>query len=234
MPFDNLSPPEDIHPALWRASQLARAHTKCVDTGHPILSSQLPGGGWPTGSLIELLITQSGAGELRLLTPILAATGKRPVMLIQPPHAPNALALAAMGLHPSKVIWVQPDRSADALWATEQALRAGGFGAVLMWQSHVRAESLRRLNLAAQEGVSLFFMFRPLAAAQDASPAPLRIAIRPAQGGIQIEFLKRRGPNKESNLFLPLSPSFTPRHATLDRPISVPTTARSIRAELVD
>lgn len=179
-------------------------------------------------------MSQSGAGELRLLKPVLAATGKRRVIMVQPPHAPNALALASMGLNPSQVIWVQPDRSADALWATEQILRAGGFAAVLLWQSHVRNESLRRLNLAAQEGESLFFLFRPLAAAQDASPAPLRIAIRPAQGGIQVEFLKRRGPNKESGLFLPLSPLFTPRHAPLDRPTSIPTTARSIRTELVE
>lgn len=46
--------PESIHPALWRASQLARNTTRTVDTGYPALSAELPGGGWPTGTLVEL------------------------------------------------------------------------------------------------------------------------------------------------------------------------------------
>ncbi|MGB9109261.1 MAG: cell division protein, partial [Telluria sp.] len=26
--------PESLHPSLWRASQLARSHSRCIDTGH--------------------------------------------------------------------------------------------------------------------------------------------------------------------------------------------------------
>ena len=29
---DLLASPEDLHPALWRASQLARSSTKCIST----------------------------------------------------------------------------------------------------------------------------------------------------------------------------------------------------------
>ena len=58
--------PESLHPALWKASQLARAHTRCIDTGHPALSNQLPGGGWPIGTLVDLLVQQPGIGEIRL------------------------------------------------------------------------------------------------------------------------------------------------------------------------
>ena len=68
---------------------------------------------------------------MRLLAPVFSKVGKRPVMLIQPPHIPNALALAAMGLDPSQVIWVQPDRSGDALWAAEQALKMGSCAVVM-------------------------------------------------------------------------------------------------------
>jgi hypothetical protein len=32
---------------MWRGTQLARASSKTVDTGYPILSAELPGGGWP-------------------------------------------------------------------------------------------------------------------------------------------------------------------------------------------
>ncbi|CAN7630820.1 translesion DNA synthesis-associated protein ImuA [Massilia sp. LjRoot122] len=233
MPHDNNSP-EAIHPSLWRASQLARGSTRCVDTGHPILNAQLPGGGWPTSSLTELHVQSAGLGEMRLMEKVFAHAGTRPIMLIQPPHTPNALALAAMGLNPSQIIWVQPDRTADALWATEQALKTGACSAVMLWQAHARSESIRRLNLACQENQGLCFLLRPLAAAQDSSPAPLRLALRPAVGGLDVTILKRKGAQLDASLFLPLSPSFVHRHASLDRPAPSPVVAGSLRAELVE
>jgi protein ImuA len=228
--------PEALHPSLWRASQLARGHTRCVDTGHAALSAQLPGGGWPVGTLIDLLLQQPGIGEMRLLRPALASVAGRRIVLLQPPHPPQALALAALGVAPSQVIWLRTSRTADALWAAEQVLRSGSCGALLCWQSHVRSESLRRLHLAAQGGETLFFMMRPLAASQDASPAPLRLALRPVQGGVDIDFVKRRGPQRDAPLFLPLTSHLQPylqRHAPLDRTTPAPVAARGLRSELV-
>jgi len=235
MPHDNIPALEELHPSIWRASQLARSSTRVISSGHPILNAQLPSGGWPISTMCELLISKPGTGELRLLQKVLGQAGKPRVALIQPPHMPNALALAAMNLKPSQIVWIDTPKTADALWAAEIALRQGGFHMILLWQNHCRNESLRRLNLAAQEGESLFFLARPLAAAQDASPAPLRLALRPALGGIQLDFVKRRGPQlSESGLFIPLSPSFVHRHATVDRPTSVPTPARGLPRELVE
>ena len=225
--------PEALHPSLWFASQLAHATTRCVDTGHPVLSAQLPGGGWPTGTLIDLMPQQCGIGELRLLRPALLKVARRRIVLLQPPHPPQALALAAMGLSPSQLIWIRSSRSSDALWAAEQVLRSGSCGALLFWQSHARGETLRRLHLAAQGGETLFFMLRPLAAAQDSSPAPLRLSLRPAVGGLEIGFIKRRGPQRDAPLFLPLTPSLLQRHATLDRAPSAPAPARSVQPQLV-
>jgi protein ImuA len=193
-----------LHPSLWRASQLARSAGRCVDPGHAALSNQLPGGGWPTGTLIDLLVQQPGIGELRLLAPALRKVARKSVVFLQPPHAPQAIALAGMGLAPSQLIWLKSDSSADALWAAEQVLRSGSCGSLLFWAKQIRPESLRRLHLAAQAGETLFYALRPLAAAQDASPAPLRLALRPASGGIHIEFVKRRGPQRDEPLFLPL------------------------------
>jgi protein ImuA len=229
----SLAAPEALHPSLWLASQLAHATTRCVDTGHPVLSGQLPGGGWPTGTLIDLLLQQPGIGELRLLRPALLHVAKRRIVLLQPPHPPQALALAALGLAPSQLLWIRATRSTDALWAAEQVLRSGSCGALLLWQSHARGETLRRLHLAAQSADTLFFMLRPLAAAQDASPAPLRLSLRPAAGGIDIGFVKRRGPQRDAPLFLPLTPSLLQRHASLDRPLPAPAPARGVLPELV-
>ena len=47
-------------------------------------------------------------------------------------------------------------------------------------------------------------MLRPLAASQDASPAPLRLSLRAAAGGIEIGFVKRRGPQGDAPLYVPL------------------------------
>jgi protein ImuA len=118
----NRAEPEELHPSLWRASQLAHANTRCVDTGHPALSRQLPGGGWPTGTLIDLLLQQPGIGEMRLLRPVLAAAAARRIVLLLPPHPPQALA--ALGVPPSQLIWLRARRGADALWAAEQVLRS--------------------------------------------------------------------------------------------------------------
>jgi protein ImuA len=141
---------------------------------------------------------------------------------------------------PSQLIWLRASRTADALWAAEQVLRSGSCGALLFWPGHerqnqVRSDSLRRLHLAAQGGETLFFMLRPLAAGQDASPAPLRLALRPQAGGIEIDFVKRRGPQRDAPLFLPLSSNitYTHRHAPVDRPVTAPATARGLQPQLV-
>lgn len=208
---------EALHPSLWRASQLGRSHTRTVDTGHPALSSQLPGNGWPVGTLVDLLVQQPGIGEMRLVAPALASVAKRKIVLLQPPHAPQAISLAALGIPPDSAIWIRSERTADALWAAETVLKSGSCGALLFWpgqtssssarQGPVRADSLRRLHLAAQAGETLFFNFRPLAAEHDPSPAPLRLSVRPAPGGILVGVVKRAGPQRDEPIFLPMSVS---------------------------
>lgn len=230
-----LSSPQSIHPSLWRGSQLARGAERCVDTGHAMLSAELPGGGWPRGTLIDLLIQQPGIGEVRLLQPVLAALHARPVVLLQPPHVPNALAVANWGVPPGNLHRIVTASVADALWAAEQILRAGTCGMLLFWQPQIRTDALRRLHLAAQAGDTVFFMMRPMTAAPHASPAPLRLGLTPAFDGVSVRFIKRRGPARDDPLFVPLSPSLfkSHRHAFVDRrPSSVPV-AGSVSADVV-
>jgi protein ImuA len=89
--------PEALHPALWRAHQLGRAGEATWPSGFAALDAELPGGGWPARTLTELLLPQTGIGELRLLAPVLAASA-RGVMLFDPPAQPSGWALAALGL----------------------------------------------------------------------------------------------------------------------------------------
>jgi protein ImuA len=227
--------------AVWRANQIGSCRNPVIPTSHAALDRELPNGGWPTSSLIELLLQQPGIGEMRLLRPALATIAKqRRIALVQPPHLPQAAAWSAWGLTLQHLLWIKTVRNADALWSAEQILRNGSCGALLFWQTHVRPESLRRLHLAAQATDIVFWMMRPLATAQDASPAPLRLALRPAHAGLAIDVVKRRGPQRDEALYLPLhdgivrpfnSNSFN--HARLDRRSSAAATPRNLPAALV-
>ncbi|KYP10827.1 MAG: hypothetical protein A0129_10725 [Limnobacter sp. CACIAM 66H1] len=61
----------NIHPGVWRAHQLASDSSARIPSGFSALDQQLPGGGWPTRNLIELLLKHHGIGELRFLMPVL-------------------------------------------------------------------------------------------------------------------------------------------------------------------
>jgi protein ImuA len=199
---------ESLHPSLWRGTQLARAHGRTVDTGYAALSAELPGGGWPLGTMTELLLQQPGIGEMRLLGPAMAAaSGKRPIALIAPQQIPNAHGYAFMGIDPGRLMWLKAAKSSDALWSAEQILRTGSCAALVLWQQHIRTESLRRLLLAAQGSEILFVVMRPLARAQDSSPAPLRLAVRPVAEGVALELVKRKGPAAPAPIMIKLVPS---------------------------
>jgi protein ImuA len=225
---------EEIHPSLWRASQLARGRARVVETGYPALSAELPGGGWPLGALVDLLVQQMGIGEMRLLQPALSALGERPIALLQPPQIPNGLGLGYIGLPLDRLFLVKAPKTADALWSAEQILRAGSCGALIFWASHAQPSSLRRLHLAAQSGETLFVMVRPLTVAQNASPALLRVALRPSAEGLMADIVKRRGPSCTESLSISLQPTpvLLSRHARLSRRPLTETAARSIPAEV--
>jgi protein ImuA len=189
--------------SIWRADQMGSWQATAATTGYQQLDQELPGQGWPRSALIELLLQQPGIGEMRLLKPALEIIArKRRVALVQPPYLPQAAAWLDWGMAPEQLLWIQTRRTADALWSAEQILQNGSCGALLFWQPQIRSEALRRLHLAAQTSDTVFWMFRPLAAAQDSSPAPLRLALRPASAGLAIDIVKRRGPQREEPIIL--------------------------------
>lgn len=184
---------------VWRASQLGHAGIVARSSGFPAIDAELPGAGWPVGMLTELIGRESGIGELRLLVPLLrqATREHRFVVLLAPPHLPYAPALASHGIDLDYLLVVQAPNAADRLWAVEQTLGSTAFGALLAWlpQARTRPEHLRRMQSAARTASGPTFLFRPLAAQFEASPAPLRLLLlpRPDQR-LSVQILKRRGP----------------------------------------
>lgn len=195
---------------MWQGDELAEVDSRVVPSGHAALDQALPGQGWSAGGLTELLVEHDGIGEMRLLAHVLkqlTVQAGRHIMLVAPPYQPCVVALRAWGVNVERVLWVRSSED-HALWAATQALKQDGMGAVLIWLSHARADKVRRLQVAAQESASLAFLIRPVEAATQSSPAPLRMICEPllppnAQTinrrqwlqdiGMSIDIFKRRG-----------------------------------------
>jgi len=183
------------HPGIWRGSQRVQTAEAALPTGFAALDAVLPGGGWPRGALTELLIRRQGIGELRLLTPALARLSEEEGWLawVAPPYVPYAAALAASGIDLARVLVAKPASEADAWWTAEQALRSGACGALLAWLRAADERRMRRLQLAAETGQAWGVLFRHARAAQERSPAALRLLLEPAGEGLAVHVLKRRG-----------------------------------------
>jgi cell division inhibitor SulA len=190
---------DPISHLVWRADRIGHAVTPGLPTGFKRLDAELPGGGWPPGTLTELITRDPGMGELRLLIPLLRqlTRSRRVVVMLAPPHMPYAPALADFGIDLDWLLMVQATHAADRLWAIEQTLRSSAFGAMLAWlpTDRTRPEHLRRLQLAASQARGPSFLLRGLPAQFESSPAPLRLLLQPQPAQrLAITLLKRRGP----------------------------------------
>jgi len=189
---------------LWRASNIdveGRAASQLPTTGYPELDNELPGSGWPADGVTELLLNPEGIGEFRLLAPALARLSQeenRWLLLVSPPYIPYAPALAQMGIDLTRVLISQPKNSRDYLWVLEKSLSSRSCSAVMAWPRNIQEKQIRRLQLASKEGRCWNILFRPELASNNASPAELRLRLRPAgqqsdNAALQVKIVKRRG-----------------------------------------
>jgi hypothetical protein len=220
---------ENILPhGVWRGGTLASS-ARTVPSGFPALDAELPGGGWPTGALTEILCHHQAIGELALLLPALAAltrAGKR-VVWLAPPHLPYAPALAAAGVDLTQLAVIRAPGKRDALWAAEQVLRSASCHALLAWLPRARYAELRRLAVAAEAGRAFVALWRPSEALHESTSACLRLALEPAAGALAVRLLKRRGAPLAAPLLVQVK---RPVHA-LGCPASARAPAGSARAD---
>ena len=193
--------PQSLHeilcnPAVWRLGQIPLEKRKGIASGYARLDQELPENGWPVGSLIELLTSQRGIGELTLLAPALRSMSqeKRGIALLAPPQLPNPRSWEAAGVSLNRLLMVEA-QDTDLLWAAEQVLRSGECGLVLLWtqSTSLRYKALQRLHTAAGKGSSSCILYRHDSARTCPSPAPLRLALRSKADALEISIVKRRG-----------------------------------------
>ena len=184
------------HPAIWRGDRPVAVSSPSLPTGFPALDAALPGGGWPTAALIEILPQHEGIGELRILDHALSRLTDqgRFLVWIAPPYLPYAPALRSAGIDLARFILVKTRSPRETLWASEQALRSNACAAVLAWPQAANYAELRRLQIAAEGSPSvLAILFRPLQVARETTPAPLRLSLATVHGELAVRVLKRRG-----------------------------------------
>lgn len=190
---------------VWRADSFASAPKKVWPTGYAALDAELPGGGWPSGAITELLVDAPGMGSVELLLPMLhCAPAERWIAWIAPPCLPYAPALADAGLVLSQLMLIEPPQHSALVWAVRQATASGACHAVMAWVHKIDMAALRRLQLAAEASTTPLFLYRPLTAACQSSPACLRLQLSAENNSIGIHILKRRGPTSARTLHLPL------------------------------
>jgi len=185
-------------PGVWRGGELEQVIHEVVPTGHARLDAELPGGGWPMGTLSEVLHDGVGIGEVSFLAGALAraAEGSRMIAWINATHLPYAPALAQAGIPLERCLVVRPADREDALWAAEQSLKSGACGAVLLWMERFAEEYawLRRLQMAAESGRAMAVLFRSTAAERHSTPSHLRVVAMSEHAQLTIRIPKRRGP----------------------------------------
>ena len=182
---------------IWRGQSATALPAPEQPTGHAALDAILPWGGWPEAALTELLLPADGIGELRLLLPTLArlTQGGHDIAIVAPPYLPYPAGWRQAGVDFAHVHLVDANPR-DALWASEQCLRAGCLSAVLCWPQQADDRALRRLQVAADTGQAMGFAFRDARAERNPSPAALRIALENSaidEGSTQLRVLKCRG-----------------------------------------
>jgi protein ImuA len=204
---------------VWRAGELGGASLQTVATGYASLDHVLPGHGWPQGAMTELLQPQAGLHEWGLVAPALAAVQGasnavkgQMLVLVGAPHLPFGPALGAQQLDLSRMLCVRgaAGNAPSLLWATREALQCADVAAVMAWLPDARSAHLRRLQIAAHAHNKLLFVFRPLRAQQESSPAPLRLLLEGAvkeDGNLLIHVLKRRGPPLAAPVLLDTRPA---------------------------
>ena len=185
---------------VWKLKDASAAPPRPVwSTGKSSLDARLPGGGWPTASLVEVLIDDTGLGEVQLFLPALVASQRRTdgetpwLVWIAPPHEPFAPALSQQGIDLGRLLVVRPASAMEALWAAEQTLSSGVCAAVLLWLKGTDDRWLRRLKLAAEAGGALGVLFRPERHRFESSPATLRLVMTQGEHAPHLELIKVKG-----------------------------------------
>ncbi|TBX72699.1 damage-inducible mutagenesis protein [Rhizobium laguerreae] len=143
----------DLHERIASLEGVSVRRAGCLSFGAPEIDAVLPGGGLAYGALHEFAGGGSGTVDgaaAALCAAGIAARTKGPIVWCLTRPDLFFPALAQVGLHPDRVIFVESDREEDVLANMEEGLSFGGLGAVVGELVRLPMVSSRRLQLAAE------------------------------------------------------------------------------------
>ncbi len=183
---------------IWQASQKDNPSTdpeRAISTGYAELDKELHYTGWPRAAISELLLSNNGIGEIRLLSPLFARLSLQSgyITWVNPPEQPYAPALTQQ-FQLNKLVIVNTCNTQDSIWAAEQAMASAACSAVLLWlPDKALNKALRKLSIAARKGKCWGIILRPASLQQHPSPAALRIVMQPKKQHQQLSIIKQPG-----------------------------------------
>jgi protein ImuA len=165
------------------------ADTGVLPFGIPALDSCLPRGGLAFGALHEIVPDNDGdwSAALGFAAALLGRMPQNgPLLFVSAPRGfwengrPYGHGVQRLGLDPARVILVRTAKREQALWAMEEALRAGVPSAAAGAIDRLDLRASQKLQLAAREtGIPLLLLRR--SSRTDASVAMTRWRVRSAR-----------------------------------------------------
>ncbi len=162
IPIVEDQPGQDVGRAI-----LAGPRIETFSTGSPDIDGLLPRGGLKVNSITEWVGGNHSNATCALSLVTAAGWLTRhagPLVVVARPADFYPPAAVALGIPADRMIWVRPNRHADAVWSIDQSLRCESVAAV--W-SLVGAElddrDARRFQLASEAGRTPGLMVRPIA-----------------------------------------------------------------------
>jgi protein ImuA len=143
----------DLRDRIASMEGVSAKRTGTLAFGVPEIDAALPGGGLAYGALHEFAGGGSGTVDgaaAALCVAGIAARTKGPIIWCLTRPDLFFPALAHVGLHPDRVIFVESDKEEDVLANMEEGLSFGGLGAVVGELVRLPMVSSRRLQLAAE------------------------------------------------------------------------------------
>ena len=203
----------DLRRRVVALDRAARASRPALAFGVEAVDNHLPWGGLPLGRLHEIVesgVDSEHAAAATLFTAGILARTRGTVLWCLRGRDLFAPALAGVGLHPDRVIYVETWKDSEVLPAMEEGLRHGGLGGVVGEVGRLGLTASRRLQLAAEgSGVPAFLVRRWRTDAERASaseptaaftrwriaPAPSRAPPAPGLGRAvwRVDLLRCRG-----------------------------------------
>ncbi len=153
-----------------------------ISTGCLAMDACLPAGGYVPGTVIEYLRSTSGCGATYLAftaaAAALRASEDKYLVIVDTNHQLYPPALLCHQISLQRVIWVRPLSQADAVWATDQALRTTAVAAVVADLDVLDERDARRLQLAVERGGGVGLLLRNLSARRMPSWAEVQWVVR--------------------------------------------------------